>query len=485
MDEARGTVAAEEEKAVLQPDSGEEAAPPVERKDAKIYLFLEDADMTCEMQVDPPEGGGRAVTVEAMKAELEKKGVIYGIDREALIRLEAPTYGERVVVARGLPPVPGKDAVCHELFSREPEKTNTTRADGTVDYKELGLVRDLKPGTVVCEITPPTEGVEGLNVFGQPVPALPGKTVLPPIGEHIKLSEDGLKCETLIQGNLVWRNDRFTMETVYRVGNVDYDIGNIRFSGDVYIGGDMMDGFEVHAGGTVTLVGQGGSVVIEAEHIIVEKGINGQGSAQLTARKTMTAGFVENCNVTVGEKLVAKNLINCNVECEGDVEVNTGKGIICGGKVTALGTVKAKEVGNEYNTLTVITLGVTPKMLKDRKRISEQIEDVQKHIEENRKNLKYIEGLVKNNLPVPEDRRQMLKRIQLQLPLSEKKMEQLKRENDELEERLRDVGQAFLTANLIYPPTKVSIGMMSINVMEQKSMCKVFKSEGELVFGRA
>jgi len=168
------------------------------------------------------------------------------------------------------------------------------------------------------------------------------------------------------------------------------------------------------------------------------------------------------------------------------VEVMNGKGIICGGKVTAFGSVKAKEVGNESNTLTIISLGVTPKLLKERKCLVDQLADVSRHLEELAKNVAYIERLVADGRPVPPERVQILKRTQIQLPMTEKKRDQLQKAIDEMDSKMANVNTSTLTANIIYPPTKVSIGALSSNCIEVRNHCRVYKnSQGELVFGSA
>ncbi|NLW78088.1 MAG: DUF342 domain-containing protein [Ruminococcaceae bacterium] len=461
--------------------------PPVKAVDAKVYVAVNPDHMTAEMYIEPPEGDGKVPTREDLDAALQKQGVVYGIDEAALDALAAPLYDQKKTVARGTPAEDGKDGTCTELYEREPTPQYVQREDGTVDYKQLGLIREVRDGTVLCEITLPTEGAEGTSVYGKTVKPRNGAKAVVPAGENTRLTDDGLWLESTIAGNLVFRNGRFTVDTIYRVQDVDNSTGNITFSGDVMVNGDVMDGFEIRSGGNITLRGRVGMTVIEAAgDIIIDKGINGTGKALVEAGKTVKAGFIENCLIRAAEKVTAQSIINSQVECEGDVEVMNGKGIICGGKVTAFGSVKAKEVGNESNTLTIISLGVTPKLLKERKCLVDQLADVSRHLEELAKNVAYIERLVADGRPVPPERVQILKRTQIQLPMTEKKRDQLQKAIDEMDSKMANVNTSTLTANIIYPPTKVSIGALSSNCIEVRNHCRVYKnSQGELVFGSA
>ncbi|MDL2327188.1 FapA family protein [Ruminococcaceae bacterium OttesenSCG-928-A11] len=464
-----------------------EIAEGEEHIDALPHLYFFDDDMRAEMRVDPPVGEGRDVTLEDIKELLTRKNVVYGLDEAALGQLAAPLYGEQLVVAVGQKPQNGVDGTCKELFPREVEKKMAERADGSVDYRELGMVRDIREGTVICDITLPTDGVTGYTVRGEKLKVIDGVKAVVPAGENTRLSEDGLRLEAAVQGNLVFRDGRFHVETVIRVNNVDFDTGNIVFSGDILINGDIMDGFEVNAGGNVVLRGQAGAVKVTAgKDITVEKGMNGQGKAVLEAGCNFKAGFIENCNLIVGEKLQAQTLMSCQVECEGDIEVSSGKGIICGGKITTMGSVKARQIGNESNTLTVFALGLAPRMIAERKKLSDQLADVKRHLEELQKNVDYVERLVKDGRPVPPDRIQMLKRAQIQMPMTEKKRDQLDQALGELEARMMDTSGSTLTASTIHPPTKISIGVQSTNVIEKRQSVRVYKDkEGEIIFGKA
>ena len=469
--------------AAVSPDS--ENLPPPRQKDAGVELFFDEGAMTAEVLATAPEGEGAHITRQALDALLASKGVVYGIDEFALADLAMPIYGRRIVVAKGVAAQNGKDGTCTELFPRDVHANRVERQDGSIDYRELGLLRDLKAGTPICTVTPPTAGVEGTNVKGKTIKARDGVKAIPPLGENTVLSENGTQAVTTVDGNLVFRSGRFTVETVYRVQDVNYDVGNITFSRDVNVLGNLSDGFTIVAGGNVVIHGQVGSAYIKGKNITLDKGMNGTGKGTLEAECKVKSGFLENCTVRAGEEIFAQSVINCKLECEGEINVTSGKGVICGGHVMALGNVSAKTVGNEFNTLTMVTLGVTSRLVEERKRLLAQLAEVEKHIEELQKNVFYIEKLVAENRPVPPERVQLLRRAQISLPLSNKKQEQLIQQVEELENRMANVGKVQLVASTIHVPTRVAIGASVANISEVKTSCRVYKNEeGEIVFGK-
>lgn len=469
----------ETQQAVVQPEE--------EARDAVIQVLQQPGNMSARVVIDPPVGAGLPPTRDMLDAALQKAGIVYGLDEEAIASLLAPVYGQQVTVARGLEPQDGEDGICTELYPREVKPQYKQREDGTVDYRELDLIIDLPAGTTICEISAPTNGTDGVNVMGQPLKARDGKKASVPIGEGTRLADDGLGVVTTVGGSLVFRGGRFCVDKVYRVQNVDYDTGNIVFSGDVVVNEEFMDGFSVRSGGSVTLRGRVGAVTVQAaQDINVDQGVNGTGRAVLEAGKVIKAGFIENCIVRAGEKIIANSIINSKVECDGDIEVTGKKGLICGGKITAFGSVKANEVGNTSNTLTQIVLGVTPRLLEERRKLNDQLADVSNHIGEMQKNIAYIERLVADGRPIPPERVKMLQRIKIQMPMSEKKQARLKEQIAELAEKMAGVAGSTLTARIIHPPTRVTIGAQSANCVETRNSTRVYKnSEGEVVFGSA
>lgn len=470
-----------------QSDSPEPETTSEGDRDAWVQVFHDNAYMVGEVVVKEPIGKGAHLTEQMLVDALNRDGIVHGLIPEALAKLLEPTYDDRIVVARGTEAIDGEDGECVDRFPRNAEKHQQEREDGSIDYRELGLINDVNAGEVICEVTPPTEGTPGSSIRGTELKPRPGKKAVLPVGEGTQAAADGTHMEAAYDGNVVFRGGRFCVDRVYRVQDVDYDVGNITFSGDVQVNGDIQDGFEIHAGGDVVLRGRVGSVVVVAGgNITIERGINGTGRAVLETPGVVKAGFIENATVHAGEKVIASSIINSKVECEGDVDVSGGKGIICGGKVTTFGSIKAREVGNESNTLTTIALGVTPNLLTERKKIVEKQADVAKHIDEMKRNIEYIEKLVAQGKPVPQDRLQLLQRSKVAMPMSENKLKQIKQTVADMDKKMAEVNNSTLTARVIHPPTKVSIGAISTNCMEIHNSCRVYKnSAGEIVFGSA
>ncbi|BCV21090.1 DUF342 domain-containing protein [Moorella sp. Hama-1] len=215
-------------------------------------------------------------TLEDLVRELKSQGIQYGIDWQACARLaEAPAEGTWTI-ARGQPALPGKDATVVLLFTTQDKVPVTIKEEEqNVNFRERFQFTSVEPGTVLARKHPVTKG--------QPGRAVTGEIILPPEPREIGLvalqgailSENGLEVVAARAGRPVARKtkDRVIIEVIPALchgGNVDLTSGNITFSGDVIIAGQVEEGMAIEAGGNVyvgdtisrAMVRAGGSIEV-------------------------------------------------------------------------------------------------------------------------------------------------------------------------------------------------------------------------------
>ncbi len=454
--------------------------------DAQIEVSVSGNKMSCSVIIAPPENGGAAPTCESIRAALAQMGVGYGIDDDAIERLAAPLYNTNVTVATGLLPENGEDGTVTELFPREKKPVYKEDRHGNVDYKNLGLITEVKAGMGIVDLTQPTPGTPGTDVFGREHAQKGGQMPRVPMGKGLALSPSGQRVEAACEGNLVYYDNAFHVETTYRVPQVDLDVGNITFSGDVVVDGDVLDGFEVKSGGNVTIHGNVGAAnVSAAEKLMVEGGVNGgSGAAAFLEAIVVEAVYIENATVHAGQKLVAAAITNCTIECDGDIEVTKQKGQVCGGRITVYGSMNALEIGNDSNALTTIAMGVIPRYIDEKKKKNDQLAAMTSHIEELEKDWKFIERMVNMGQKLKPDHEAKYKRLKMQMPLCKKKKELLEAEIDALDEKMRPNENTVITAKKMYPPVRISFGRENATASDEMSNVRVYRnSEGTISFG--
>ncbi|OIQ52764.1 septum site-determining protein MinC [Moorella thermoacetica] len=196
-------------------------------------------------------------TLEDLVRELKSQGIQYGIDWQTCARLvEEPAEGTWTI-ARGQPAFPGKDATVQLLFTTQDRVPVTIKEEEQqVNFRERFQFTSVEPGTVLARKKPVTGG--------RPGRAVTGEIILPPepreielvAGQGAILSDNGLEVVATRSGRPMARKtkDRVTIEVVPALihdGNVNLSSGNINFSGDVIVTGQVEEGMAIEAGGNV------------------------------------------------------------------------------------------------------------------------------------------------------------------------------------------------------------------------------------------
>ena len=96
---------------------------------------------------------------------LDKNNVKYGLDTDMIKGIVIDKkYSSKLPVAKWTPPVNGVDGTITYRFETVVKNAPVEDEHGFVDYKNLGLIRTVRNGDVIADITMPTEG--------EPVPDL-------------------------------------------------------------------------------------------------------------------------------------------------------------------------------------------------------------------------------------------------------------------------------------------------------------------------
>ncbi|RED58131.1 FapA family protein [Cohnella lupini] len=170
--------------------------------------------------------------------------------------LLTPTY-EPIVVARGKEPIPGTDASLEVYFSQQ-VKSEFFEVDGAVDFRNHLRIPTVKKGEVMARKYPPIDGVVGYDVLGSVSLPVPPKDMFIVAKSNVELTPDGtiisqVQGRPRITGGKI---KTFDVSTAYIVtGNVDIETGNIVFSGDVIVHGDVTDNMIIESLGNVYVYG--------------------------------------------------------------------------------------------------------------------------------------------------------------------------------------------------------------------------------------
>lgn len=322
--------------------------------------------------------------------KLQDRGVKFGIKEQVIkTMLEKKIYNKSILVAEGIPPQDGQDAVIKYKFKKKNKANLTEDIEGKVDFRELGLIDIVRSGDVLATKILPTKGTPGKKVTGESIPAKNGKdtSILP--GENTRLSLDGLSLLSAVDGCIFWKDDRIGVKTTYEVsGDVDMNVGNIYFVGDVKVKGEVKEGFTINTRGNIEIGGGVENATLISEgNITVAHGVVGR-KTKIIANGDLKCKFIQNANVEVkGNVIVYDAILHSNVNAGKSVFVLGGKkGVILGGKITAKNEVNAKNIGNMSEVPTEIEVGVDPKVRQEILALEESILEEKKQLQQEKLN---------------------------------------------------------------------------------------------------
>lgn len=324
---------------------------------SEVEISVDPNCTTAFMTISAPANGGLDLTPDKVRAAIRAKGIEFGLMEEAVDEaVENRRYGENVCIARWQPPVNGVDGTIEYYFKKENTFKPVEDENGNVDYKNLGLVRNIYHGTPVAKITLPTEGKPGTDIMGKPVAQKVGVPAKFTVGKGTELVADGTEIIASVDGNLAYTGGAFCIEESLLIrGDVDVSSGNIDFIGDITIKGNVMEGFSVTSKKNVLINGTvtNGTVLADGNITVKLGSIN---SKLRSEKGSVKLDFCQNSNVYAAGNVEASSFVGGEVFA-GKKLIASGKGILVGGKYTALDDISASIIGSESYAKTLITLG--------------------------------------------------------------------------------------------------------------------------------
>lgn len=344
--------------------------------------MVQDADLTEMLQITVSDDkmhafltfkrveGDIKLTVPDLELMLASKGITYGIQKDLLAQIAhrpANFFLSQTEVATGLSPQKGTDGYITVLFESDNQnRTPTEREDGSVDYREVSRLANVKAGQLIAERHPPGPGIPGKTVTGEEVPPKEGKEAHFKLGKNVVVNPERTGMYAAIDG-LVTRTDKDKLNVfpVFEVnGDVDYNIGNIDFVGTVVVRGNVLTGFRIRASGDIRVTGGIEGADVESDGSIeINGGIIGSNKGLVKAGGSVRCSFIQEGNVMAGEDvLVTQSIMHSNVRAGRNVICLGSKGLIVGGLTQAGEKVTARTVGNAMSTATAIEVGVRPEL---------------------------------------------------------------------------------------------------------------------------
>ncbi|MBN2328854.1 MAG: DUF342 domain-containing protein [Candidatus Omnitrophica bacterium] len=361
-----------------------------QRRDASATVAIREDGMQALISIEPPMGSGKPLAYDQAAFLLHEAGVRAGIQAKAIERAIHIANTKRqpvqnAVIAQGIFPTAGRDASLewhvHPNLQRE---RFVIHEDGSVDFYNQSHILTVTEGDHLLTVRPPTPGRRGVNVYGEPLPAQAGRPISIKAGDHIQVLNDGAEWYAECTGLYRLHNNILEVQPLFYVkGDVDFSVGNIHFNGDVVIEGNVLDGFEVQAEGAISVMGTVEAATLHARKCIeVKNGIFGKEKGRITAGKNVVSYFLQNADVqAAGDVIIGNQILNSRVYARRFVEVRCGKGSLIGGLTVAGHGIKARTIGSDYGTRTVLEAGSDFSVFNRMKEVKEKEQSLRSKLE--------------------------------------------------------------------------------------------------------
>ncbi|GGK23883.1 hypothetical protein GCM10010965_15820 [Caldalkalibacillus thermarum] len=221
---------------------------------------------------------------------LNQKGIVYGINYERIDQWLREGFKEQkpYVIANGKDKQDGRPTQFKKLYTSQTPRSEAGDEQEAIDWFGVHHVPSVKAGEKIMEVIPASKGVNGINVYGQPIPAADGKEIPLRLGKGVVSSPDGRYVYATIDGRPEITKGKVSVNPLYVVeGDVSLETGGIKFHGDVLVTGDVLEGLSVEASGNVEIKGSViGGKIVAGQHVKVVKNVIG---SQVTAGGEVSA----------------------------------------------------------------------------------------------------------------------------------------------------------------------------------------------------
>lgn len=414
---------------------------------------------------------------------LSSAGIVYGIDHNALALLETAGQGSDVIVAHGMPPQKGADAVLTYHFDTEAQGRPEEIDEYKVDFKNINKFLNVCAEQLLVEKTVARPGVDGTDVFGNTIPSKYGRDLPLPAGKNTMKSEDGLKLLAASDGQLHFAHGRVNILPLLEIkDDVDFSSGNIDFIGSVLVHGSLQCGFSIKAAGNVEIRGNVSGGMIEAENIVVRKGIQGMNRSQINARSSISALFVENASLRAGKTVIISDVVmNSTIVSGVSVKVSGKRGRILGGHISAGEEICSKTVGNQVYLQTKLEVAGNPFLKAELDRAQKDLHNLCELQQESKRLFAYLDAQGTENLDAEKKERHA--RLSAQCIELEENIFELKERCTELKTMLKSLRPGIIRiSDTLYPGVHVAIGRLSRKISDAWQHLSLYVRDGEICF---
>ena len=320
-------------------------------------ITLEVSEDKIEAYISPKTRDYNGVCVDDIKQLLEQEGISYGIisDQEISTYLnQEPISKEPWMVAEGKKSLPMKISEVNFYFANAVTKGQSLVASSVVRVNLNRDLADVKKGDLIAEMFLEEPGSPGVTVYGQAIAVRIPNVVTFQCGHGAKISEDGLKIFSEIDGRPEMISDGrvCVFPIVHISGNVDHETGNFKTNDHIEIDGVIEKDCCIKARSLKVKRIEKATVEVEGDIDVAE----GAFGSTINASGKFHAAHIRSATINaVGDVVVDSEVVNSEIHTRGSCIVQKGR--ILSSTVDAKMGIMAAEIGSSSSRPCALIVG--------------------------------------------------------------------------------------------------------------------------------
>ena len=465
----------------------------------KAIVEISGDAMKAFLTIVPPDFGGEPVSKEAALEALSKAHVNHGVDMQTIEEMIVlGQFNQKVVVAKGESPRPGKDATVDWQVSLDGvESKQMTDDEGRVDWRKASAINNVTEGQLLAIKIPPEMGQDGMSIRGRMIPAAPGKEIALKVVANERLSPDGNAAYSGNDGQVIWRDSKISVSPIFLVdGDVCLATGSVNFVGVVKIKGGVQPGFFVKSGGDLEVMGNVENATLECGgNCVIRGGYYGKMTEDdssatkglVRVRGNMVVRSIEHAEVSVDGRLVVEQTIRNSTVNVGDrLEITNQRGSIQGGLTRVGNELVTPNLGTPAFAETTIQVGVNPNLRTQMEELEETTRRMREQVRSLEREQLALKKLDEQGELNPDQRKKLVSLVRQVLTIRTEI-----RQKDDVRKRLEDSAQLLkkgriVVKGMVYPGVKIITQSNLVKVIKRdENSVTFFEKDGEVAMGRA
>lgn len=333
--------------------------------------FFPDSSRKKEFSITIEENGNKAyayipwirgnmVTKEDIYQDLERREIVFGVKEDAIADLiDKRRMNEKILIAEGIPAKKGKDGWFEWFVRLDLPRIPAPLPDGGVDYVNIEAFEMVEEGEKIAVYHRAEEGSNGKNIYGETIHAENGIEKKPLRGIGFRIEPDGVTYTSKINGKFEFAAGRIIITNMLVIReDVTAVTGRLEVDGSVYVVGSIYSGGYIKATGDIIIEHNVETCrLIAGGNIMIKTGSCSKNDCYIDAGGEVSGSFFEAANINAGGNVKANYIMNSTIKTMGRVVVSGSKGMLLGGKISAVRGVDTYNLGNRLHLKTILDIG--------------------------------------------------------------------------------------------------------------------------------